>query len=87
VVGDPGIGEFPLYFHEASNIRDADEDNIGDALDASVGECKMENSVARLDNLMRDGDILTDEKVDMRGWNLCHEGRLPDVDGDVKGYL
>lgn len=47
----------------------------------------MENGVVRLDDLLRDGDILTDEKVDMRRWNLCHEGRLPDVDKDVKDYL
>lgn len=43
--------------------------------------------MVRLNDLMRDGDILTDEKVDMGGWNLGHGGSLPDVVEDVKGYL
>ena len=79
---DTCVGEFPLCAFERGLIGNANQYDIGNAVKRILRGRNRKCSVIRLDYLMLDGNVLTDEDenvaVGRSGWrsNLGHETRI-----------
>jgi hypothetical protein len=65
--------EFAFDAGETLYIRNADQDDVGHTFDTGMFECKMENGMIRLDDLMLNRKISPNEDVNVGFRNLGHK--------------